>query len=169
MAVPRLVARTLIQRRLRYAVSIRQITTPPPPPPPNPTSTDEPLKPKSLPSLDISPIEATPPPNTPSGKPTGERTGARSAKDSLSTIEKKRQTFARWTIAFGLAGVIGGAVYMGREWESEEEKKAIGAGVSRPLIYPILSPIIFAGGIVIIRSIQSTNNRHVQRESNGIL
>ncbi|CEL58447.1 Mitochondrial import inner membrane translocase subunit TIM50 OS=Cryptococcus neoformans var, neoformans serotype D (strain JEC21 / ATCC MYA-565) GN=TIM50 PE=3 SV=1 [Rhizoctonia solani AG-1 IB] len=128
MAVPRLVARTLIQRRLRYAVSIRQITTPPPPPPPNPTSTDEPLKPKSLPSLDISPIEATPPPNTPSGKPTGERTGARSAKDSLSTIEKKRQTFARWTIAFGLAGVIGGAVYMGREWESEEEKKAIGAG-----------------------------------------
>ncbi|CAE6485884.1 unnamed protein product [Rhizoctonia solani] len=129
MAVPRLVARSLLQRRLPYALPIRQITTPPPPPPPpNPTSTDEPLKPKSLPSLDISPIEAPPPPNTPSGKPSGERTGARSAKDSLSTIEKKRQAFARWTIALGLAGVIAGAVHMGREWESEEEKKALGAG-----------------------------------------
>ncbi|ELU42187.1 NIF domain-containing protein [Rhizoctonia solani AG-1 IA] len=128
MAVPRLVARSLIQRRLTYALPIRQITTPPPPPPPNPTSTDEPLKPKSLPSLDISPIEAPPPPNTPSDKSSGERTGARSAKDSLSSIEKKRQTFARWTIAFGLAGIIGGAIYMGREWESEEEKKAIGGG-----------------------------------------
>ncbi|KAG8714535.1 mitochondrial inner membrane protein required for protein import [Ceratobasidium sp. 423] len=129
MAVPRLVARSLLQRRLPYALPIRQITTPPPPPPPpNPTSTDEPLKPRSLPSLDISPIEAPPPPGTPSGKPTGERTGARSAKDSLSTIEKKRQAFARWTIALGLGGVIAGAVYMGREWESEEEKKAIGAG-----------------------------------------
>ncbi|CAE6360640.1 unnamed protein product [Rhizoctonia solani] len=128
MAVPRLVARSLIQRRLPYEIPIRKITTPPPPPPPNPTSTDEPLKPKGLPSLDISPIEAPPPPNTPSGKHTGERTGARSAKDSLSTIEKKRQALARWTIAFGLAGVIGGVVYMGREWESEEEKRAIGAG-----------------------------------------
>ncbi|GAB1523385.1 mitochondrial inner membrane protein required for protein import [Rhizoctonia solani] len=128
MAVPRLVARSLVQRRLTYALPIRQITTPPPPPPPNPTSTDEPLKPKSLPSLDISPIEAPPPPNTPSDKSSGERTGARSAKDSLSSIEKKRQTFARWTIAFGLAGIIGGAIYMGREWESEEEKKAIGGG-----------------------------------------
>ncbi|CAE6483569.1 hypothetical protein ACGC1H_005278 [Rhizoctonia solani] len=127
MAVPRLVARSLLQRRLPYALPIRHITTPPPPPPPNPTSTDDPLTPKSLPSLDISPIEAPPPPNTP-GKPTGERTGARSAKDSLSTIEKKRQALARWTIAFGLAGVIGGLVYMGREWESEEEKKAIGGG-----------------------------------------
>ncbi|CAE6379532.1 unnamed protein product [Rhizoctonia solani] len=127
MAVPRLVARSLLQRRLAYALPIRQITTPPPPPPPNPTSTDDPLTPKSLPSLDISPIEAPPPPNTP-GKPIGERTGARSAKDSLSSIEKKRQALARWTIAFGLAGVIGGLVYMGREWESEEEKNAIAGG-----------------------------------------
>ncbi|CAE6459794.1 unnamed protein product [Rhizoctonia solani] len=127
MAVPRLVARSLLKRRLAYALPIRQITTPPPPPPPNPTSTDDPLTPKSLPSLDISPIEAPPPPNTP-GKPIGERTGARSAKDSLSSIEKKRQALARWTIAFGLAGVIGGLVYMGREWESEEEKNAIAGG-----------------------------------------
>ncbi|CAE7074670.1 unnamed protein product [Rhizoctonia solani] len=128
MAVPRLVARSLLQRRLQYALPIRQITTPPPPPPPNPTSADDPLTPKSLPSLDISPIEAPPPPGTPSGKPTGERTGARSAKDSMSSIEKKRQALARWTIALGISGVIGAAVYMGREWESEEEKKAIGGG-----------------------------------------
>ncbi|CAE6522322.1 unnamed protein product [Rhizoctonia solani] len=133
MAVPRLVARSLLQRRLPYVLPIRKITTPPPPPP-NPTSTDDPLRPKSLPSLDISPIEAPPPPNTPSGKSTGERTGARSAKDSLSTIEKKRQALARWTIAFALAGVLGGVVYMGREWESEEEKKAIGRGASRARI-----------------------------------
>lgn len=132
MAVPRLVARSLLQRRLPYVLPIRHITIPPPPPPPpNPTSTDDPLKPKSLPSLDISPIEAPPPPNTPAGKPTGERTGARSAKDSLSSIERKRQAIARWSIVFALTGVVGGLVYMGREWESEEEKKAIAGGVSR--------------------------------------
>ncbi|KAH7334979.1 HAD-like protein [Rhizoctonia solani] len=42
----------------------------------------------------------------------------------MSSIEKKRQALARWTIALGLGGVIAGVVYMGREWESEDEKKA---------------------------------------------
>ncbi|KAB5591275.1 Mitochondrial import inner membrane translocase [Ceratobasidium theobromae] len=128
MAIPRLLARALIQQRSPYALGIRRITTPtppPPPPPPNPTSTNDPLTPKSLPSLDISPIEAPPPSDAP--RPSGERTGARSSKDSLSTIERKRRALGRWSLVFALSGVISGIVYMGRDWESDEERKAVGA------------------------------------------
>ncbi|KAG8716124.1 mitochondrial inner membrane protein required for protein import [Ceratobasidium sp. 395] len=132
MSLPRLVARSLVQRRIPYGspALARSITAPPPPPPPppNPTDPKDPLTPKSLPSLDISPIEAPAPANAEPPKPSEGRTGARSAKDSLSTIEKKRRAFARWTIAFGLGGLLAGAVYMGREWESEEEKHAVGGG-----------------------------------------
>lgn len=130
MAVPRLVTRSLLQRRLPYALATRSITTPPPPPPPppNPTNPNDPLTPKSLPSLDISPIQAPAPPNAP--PPSEGRTGARSAKDSLSSIEKKRRAMARWTIALAVTGVFGSIAYMGRDWENEEERKAIGADVS---------------------------------------
>ncbi|KAG9121113.1 mitochondrial inner membrane protein required for protein import [Ceratobasidium sp. 392] len=131
MSLPRLVARSLIQRRVPYAppTLARSITVPPaPPPPPNPTDPKDPLTPKSLPSLDITPIEAPAPANAEPPKPFEGRTGARSAKDSLSSIEKKRRAFARWTIAFGLGGVLAAAVYTGREWESEEEKNVIGGG-----------------------------------------
>ncbi|QRV84369.1 NLI interacting factor-like phosphatase [Ceratobasidium sp. AG-Ba] len=133
MSLPRLAARSVIQRRVPYAIrpSIRHIATPPPPPPPpppNPTDPKDPLTPKPLPSLDISPIEAPAPSDTEAPKPTsGGRTGARSAKDSLSSIEKKRRALARWTLAFAVSGVLAGAVYMGRDWDNEE-KNAVGGG-----------------------------------------
>jgi len=34
---------------------------------------------------------------------------------------------ARWTIGLAVTGVFGSVAYMGRDWESEEERKAIGA------------------------------------------
>lgn len=49
-----------------------------------------------------------------------QRTGARSSKDSLSSIERKRRLMGRAALgAFGL-GAIAGTIYLGREWEPEE-------------------------------------------------
>jgi import inner membrane translocase subunit TIM50 len=139
MSLPRLVARSLIQRRVPPATPTfkRYITTPPPPPPPNPTSSTDPLTPKPLPSLDISPIEA-PAPRDANAPKSEERTGARSAKDSLSTIERKRRAMARWTVALAVSGVLAGVVYMGRDWESEEEKSVVGGGVSSGCAWLVL-------------------------------
>lgn len=37
---------------------------------------------------------------------------------------------ARWAMVLALSGVLAGVAYMGRDWESEEEKNAIAGGVS---------------------------------------
>jgi len=49
-----------------------------------------------------------------------ERTGAKSSKDSLSSIERRRRQMGR--VSFGLfaLGLLGGCVYLGREWTEEE-------------------------------------------------
>jgi len=48
------------------------------------------------------------------------RTGAKSSKDSLSSIERRRRQLGR--VSFGLfaLGLLGGCVYLGREWTEDE-------------------------------------------------
>ncbi len=48
------------------------------------------------------------------------RTGAKSSKDSLSSIERRRRQLGR--VSFGLfaLGLVGGCVYLGREWTDDE-------------------------------------------------
>jgi import inner membrane translocase subunit TIM50 len=57
-----------------------------------------------------------------------ERTGAKSSKDSLSSIERRRRQLGR--VSFGLfaLGLVGGCVYLGREWTEEElvSRKSVG-------------------------------------------
>ncbi|KAF9222277.1 HAD-like protein [Gyrodon lividus] len=76
----------------------------PPPPPPAPSS--------SLPSLDFQPPEPT------TERP--ERTGAKSSRDSLSSIERRRKVWGR--LSFGIFAIALGveAVYLGRDWEVDE-------------------------------------------------
>ena len=56
-----------------------------------------------------------------------ERTGAKSSKDSLSSIERRRRQFGR--VSFGLMaiGLVGGIIYLGREWSEDElvERKSV--------------------------------------------
>jgi len=49
-----------------------------------------------------------------------ERTGAKSSKDSLSSIERRRRQLGR--VSFGLfaLGLLGGGIYLGREWSEDE-------------------------------------------------
>jgi hypothetical protein len=49
-----------------------------------------------------------------------ERTGAKSSKDSLSSIERRRRQLGR--VSFGLfaLGLVGGGIYLGREWTEDE-------------------------------------------------
>ncbi|KAH7929536.1 HAD-like protein [Leucogyrophana mollusca] len=89
---------------LRYKSSLppsnnQQPTSPPPPP-------------SSLPSLDFQPDEP--------GPEKTERTGAKSSKDSLSSIERRRRYLGRlslgiFAVALGVQGI-----YLGREWDAEE-------------------------------------------------
>ena len=56
-----------------------------------------------------------------------ERTGAKSSKDSLSSIERRRRQLGR--VSFGLfaIGLLGGCIYLGREWTEDElvERKSV--------------------------------------------
>jgi hypothetical protein len=56
-----------------------------------------------------------------------ERTGAKSSKDSLSSIERRRKQLGR--VSFGLfaIGLLSGCVYLGREWTEDElvSRKAV--------------------------------------------
>jgi mitochondrial import inner membrane translocase subunit TIM50 len=51
-----------------------------------------------------------------------QRTGAKSSKDSLSSIEKKRRILGRASLMGLLLGVGAYGVYLGREWEEDELK-----------------------------------------------
>lgn len=82
-----------------------------PPPtetPEEPPSAASPIS--SLPSLDFAPGE----------DPHSERTGAKSSKDSLSSIERKRRFMGRVSMAVLLFGAGVGTWYSGREWEDDE-------------------------------------------------
>ncbi|KAJ7050490.1 HAD-like domain-containing protein [Mycena amicta] len=90
------VTRSAPSRALRLAAA-RAYSQPPSPPPPS-----------NLPSLDFS--------------PQSEQTGAKSSKDSLSSVELRRRRLGRLslavlTLAFGI-----NTVWMGREWEEGELK-----------------------------------------------
>lgn len=65
----------------------------------------------SVPSLDFSPGEED---------ARQERTGAKSSKDSLSSIERRRRFLGRVSFAFMLAGAGAATWFMGRPWEEDE-------------------------------------------------
>lgn len=95
--------------------------TPSTPPTPEPTPTTEVAAPApqaaGLPTLDFSPSDE------PHAGADGGRTGAKSSKDSLSSIEQRRQYLSR--ISFGLMAVALGlyTVTLGSEWTEEELKE----------------------------------------------
>ncbi|KAH9935110.1 NIF-domain-containing protein [Epithele typhae] len=68
---------------------------------------------QSVPSLDFAPGEGE-------EEMQRERTGARSSKDSLSSIERRRRFLGRVSFAMVLLGAGAGAWYAGREWEDDE-------------------------------------------------
>lgn len=88
-----------------------------PPPPPSPPSSES-LPPNSpSPSgaaltLDFAPRSQTESPN--------ERTGARSAKGSLSSIERRRRFMGRMALGIFALGIGFGVVHLGRAWEPDE-------------------------------------------------
>ncbi|OAX40299.1 HAD-like protein [Rhizopogon vinicolor AM-OR11-026] len=104
------ILRSAAQRRALPA--LRHLATQPPPPSPPQNSPLPP--PPSLPSLDFQPAEPEPEKT--------QRTGAKSSKDSLSSIERKRRFLGR--ISLGVLAVALGVqvVYLGREWEADELK-----------------------------------------------
>lgn len=67
-----------------------------------------------LPSLDFQPSEPE--------QPRAERTGAKSSKDSLSSIERKRRVLVRSSLVLIAVGVGLQLVYLGRQWDEEELK-----------------------------------------------
>ena len=85
-------------------------------------SLDTPPNPSTL-SLDFSPAEGQQHDSSQSSASGQQRTGAKSSKDSLSSIERKRRNMTRTTLVMWGLGMIAGAVYMGREWEEGELKQ----------------------------------------------
>ena len=85
-------------------------------------SLDTPPNPSTL-SLDFSPAEGQQHESSQSSASGQQRTGAKSSKDSLSSIERKRRNMTRTTLVMWGLGMIAGAVYMGREWEEAELKQ----------------------------------------------
>lgn len=81
---------------------------------PSPELQDEPLgsapKVSALPSLDFAPGE----------DPHQGRTGAKSSRDSLSSIERKRRFMGRVSMALMLLGAGAATWYSGRDWEDDE-------------------------------------------------
>ncbi|KIM71865.1 hypothetical protein PILCRDRAFT_748373 [Piloderma croceum F 1598] len=100
--------------------SLRYLSTPPSQPPPQPPSQPTPA-PQSL-SLDFQPTLPQLPPSS-NAEGAGERTGAKSSKNSLSSIERRRQYLGR--VALGVLGLAVGVqvALMGREWEEGELKR----------------------------------------------
>lgn len=56
------------------------------------------------------------------------RTGAKSSKNSLSSIEQRRRIWARCALGILVVGVGAELLYLGREWDPEElkNKKIVG-------------------------------------------
>lgn len=104
-----------------------------PPPPPSSTGDQS-----NVPELNASETPLPTPPTTlsldfapPEPGTERERTGAKSSKDSLSSIERRRRQLGR--VSFGLfaLGLVGGCVYLGREWSEDElvERKSRGEAI----------------------------------------
>jgi hypothetical protein len=90
----------------------------PPPPPSQSASTDSPNVSEPGSSATARPLSldfAPPEPGT--GR---ERTGAKSSKDSLSSIERRRRQLGRVSLGIFAFGLLGGCVYLGREWTQDE-------------------------------------------------
>lgn len=99
-------------RFLAHQVPPEATSSKQPPPPPPPAT--------SLPSLDFDPAERSEHPEK------AERTGAKSSKDSLSSIERRKRYLAR--VSLGILAVALGVqvLYLGRDWEADElESKKI--------------------------------------------
>ena len=79
---------------------------PPPPPPAGPTPSPTPPAPlPSVPTLDFGTDE-------PAARM---RTGAKSAKDSLSSIERRRRRLGWVSSGLLVTGLVGGYIYLGRQ------------------------------------------------------
>ncbi|KAH8103481.1 HAD-like protein [Cristinia sonorae] len=108
-------ARYYATKKPRVPNSPKPIANEPAAPPPPATEPEVEVQnaSSSLPSLDISPaVEEEP----------KQRTGARSSKDSLSSIERKRRFMGRVSLAALLLGAAVQTWYMGREWDEDELK-----------------------------------------------
>jgi hypothetical protein len=109
-----------------------------PPPPPSSTGDQS-----NVPELNASETPLPTPPTTlsldfapPEPGTERERTGAKSSKDSLSSIERRRRQLGR--VSFGLfaLGLVGGCVYLGREWSEDElvERKSVRTDTQHSLV-----------------------------------
>ncbi|EMD33270.1 hypothetical protein CERSUDRAFT_118310 [Gelatoporia subvermispora B] len=120
-----LLSRTPLARRVACH-SVRRLASQAPPPkppiqdtPPPPPSSSDPPTPPSQPSPSLS-LDFSPQPEEEEVKQ--ERTGAKSSKDSLSSIERKRRNLLRTTLGLLLIGAGVETYYLGREWEEDELK-----------------------------------------------
>ena len=97
-------------------------TNPPPPPSPSGADSKDPQQPFAgssvIPSLDFDP-EGPEAGGAGAGR---ERTGAKSSKDSLSSIERRRRFLGRVSLAMILAGAGAVTWVAGRPWEEDELK-----------------------------------------------
>ncbi|KAI0684840.1 HAD-like domain-containing protein [Cytidiella melzeri] len=122
-------------RRGVPAYSVRSYASRPPPPPktpqgPLPSKQTFPVPPESTTEPQDGPISASKPLSelpsldfAPGEGPQYERTGAKSSKDSLSSIERKRRFMGRVSMAMLLLGAGAATWYSGREWEEDELKQ----------------------------------------------
>ncbi|KAH9888372.1 NIF-domain-containing protein [Cubamyces lactineus] len=117
--------RAVAYRSVRYMASKPPTSPPPknpannPPPPPPPASEEIPDVSKPLPNAQVVPSLDF----DPSAEDTKrERTGARSSKDSLSSIERRRRFLGRVSLAMLLVGAGVATWEMGRPWEEDELK-----------------------------------------------
>jgi len=101
---------TFAPRSVRYLASQvpPKATSPEQPPPPPPAATS------SLPSLDFDPA------GRPEHAERTERTGAKSSKGTLSSIERRKRYLAR--VSLGILAIALGVqvLYLGRDWEADE-------------------------------------------------
>lgn len=105
--------RTFAPRSVRHLASQvpPKATSPKQPPPPPPAAS---AGTSSLPSLDFHPAER------PEHAERVERTGAKSSKDSPSSIDRRKRFL--WRISVGILAVAVGVqvIYLGRDWEPDE-------------------------------------------------
>ena len=114
--------------------------TNPPPPPPSPSEANledpQPLAGSSVvPSLDFDPEG----PDAQDAK--RERTGAKSSKDSLSSIERRRRFMGRVSLAMMLVGAGAMTWFAGRPWEEDEMRAKRMVRVLGPPPHDACSPL----------------------------
>lgn len=119
--------RTYITREARHFASSSKISAKAPEPPKFTDSPSTSTQPSSDSKAEVIPPSSTSlsldfsPASDQESEPT-HRTGARSSKDSLSSIERRRRYLGRATlIALGLGLLVEG-FYLGNDWEEDELK-----------------------------------------------